>query len=57
MEQRSVSYGELIELDVMFDEQAKNVDFPDEEIKEQARMDFIYQYINGCDDPKLLIAW
>ena len=54
-EQRDVSYGELAELSNMFNEQIKefNIGFECEEERQEALFDFIQQYINGNDDPKI----
>lgn len=57
--QRSVSYGELAELQRMFREQADalGVDYSEEpELKEQALADFIDQYIDGSDSPQLRLT-
>jgi len=54
-EQRNISYGELAELENMFNEQIKefNIGFECEEERQEALFDFIQQYINGNDDPKI----
>lgn len=54
-EQRNVSYGELAELNNKFNEQIKefNIGFECEEERQEALFDFIQQYINGNDDPKI----
>ena len=53
--QRSVSYGELADLDAMFDEQvlAMGIQFEDSDMESQCRNDFVDQYINGDDEPKI----
>ena len=53
--QRSVSYGEIMELENIFDEQVneKHVVFKDPEERDEALFDFIQQYIDGDDDPQL----
>jgi len=55
MEQRSISWGELNELQVLFDEQviSQGIIFPDDEIRDEALFDFVDQYINGCDYPEV----
>lgn len=54
-EQRSVSYQELSELEEMFNKQVKekNIKFDDNEQCSEALFDFIDQYINGNDNPKI----
>ena len=53
--QRSVSYGELAALDAMFDEQvlAMGIQFEDSDMESQCRYNFVDQYINGDDEPKV----
>ena len=53
--ERSISYGELAELECMFDEQvlAMGIKFDDDEMETQCKDDFICQYRNGDDDPKI----
>lgn len=53
--QRSVSYGELADLNAMFDEQvlAMGIQFEDSDMESQCRIDFVDQYINGDDEPKV----
>ena len=52
-EQRDVSYGELSMLEELFDEQVKEkeIAFTDDEQRDEARYDFIQQYIDGDDNP------
>lgn len=59
MEQRDVSYGELVALDEEFERQVKekNIVFPDPEIEEDCHFDFVQQYIDGDDDPQIRICW
>lgn len=59
MDQRDVSYGELIALDEEFERQVKEryIEFPDSEIEEQCHLDFVQQYIDGDDDPQINICW
>ena len=59
MEQRDVSYGELVALDEEFELQVKknNIIFPDAETEEQCHFDFVQQYIDGDDDPQINICW
>lgn len=54
-EQRDVSYGELVELENMFNEQVKkfNIGFECEEERQEALFDFIQQYIDGNDNPQI----
>lgn len=54
-EQRNVSYGELAELENMFNEQVKKfrISFDSKEERDEALFDFTQQYINGNDDPKV----
>lgn len=56
-EQRSVSYGELAELENMFNEQIKkrHIKFEDEEKCSEALFDFIQQYIDGDDNPQVRV--
>lgn len=53
--QRSVSYGELAELENMFNDQIKrkHIVFSDPEESSQALFDFIQQYIEGNDNPQV----
>lgn len=51
--QRDVSYGELAALKEMFDEQAKEWIFDDEETMEECLLDFQQQYIDGDDNPQI----
>ena len=53
--QRSVSSGELADLNAMFDEQvlAMGNQFEDSDMESQCRYDFVDQYINGDDEPKV----
>lgn len=53
--QRDVSYGELAELENMFNEQVKKfrINFDSKEERDEALFDFTQQYINGNDDPKI----
>ena len=59
MEQRDVSYGELVALDEEFERQVKekHIAFPDWEIEEECHIDFVQQYIDGDDDPQINIFW
>lgn len=54
-EQRSISYGELAELQSLFDKQVGefNIGFECEEEQQEALFDFVQQYINGNDDPRI----
>ena len=56
-EQRNISYGELAELERMFNEQvaARGVVFEDENDRNEALFDFYQQYIDGDDKPQLRI--
>ena len=53
--QRDVSYGELVELENLFNEQVKkfNIGFECEEERDEALIDFIQQYIDGNDNPQI----
>lgn len=55
--QRSVSYGELAELENMFNEQVKkrNIVFSGNEECTEALFDFIQQYIEGNNNPQVHI--
>lgn len=57
MTQRSVSYGELAELQKMFDEQAaaRGITFDCDELREEALLVFQQQYIDGSDKPEIYI--
>ena len=55
MEQRSISYYELYELEKEFDKQTKWMRFTDEEEREQSLFDFIQQWIDGNDNPTVHI--
>lgn len=59
MEQRNVSYGELIALQQMFEEQIKilGVTFLEEEYRDECEFDFVDQYINGCDEPEVRLLY
>lgn len=54
-EQRDVSYGELAELENIFNEQVKKfrINFDSKEERDEALFDFTQQYINGNDDPRI----
>jgi hypothetical protein len=56
MEQRSISYYELYELEKEFDKQTKWMRFTDEEEREQSLFDFIQQWIDGNDNPTVHIT-
>lgn len=51
--QRDVSYGELAALQEMFDEQAKEWIFDEEETMQECLLDFQQQYIDGDDNPQI----
>ena len=51
--QRDVSYGELAALQEMFDEQAKEWIFDEEETMQACLLDFQQQYIDGDDNPQI----
>jgi len=55
--QRNVSYGELAELENLFEEQIKErgIEFTNDEQMEEARFDFIQQFIDGNDNPVIHI--
>ena len=54
-EQRSVSEGEIVALQELFDQQVEefNIGFECDEEREEALFDFVQQYINGNDDPQI----
>ena len=54
-DQRGVSYGELVELGNIFNEQIEkyHINFESYEERQEALFDFIQQYINGNDDPQI----
>ena len=56
-EQRSISYGEIVELQSMFDAQVegKHIIWENDEQLEQALFDFIQQYIDGNDTPEIRV--
>lgn len=54
--QRDVSYGELAALQEMFDEQAKEWIFDEEETRQECLLDFQQQYIDGDDNPQIQSA-
>ena len=51
--QRDVSYGELAALQEMFEEQAKEWVFDEEETMQECLLDFQQQYIDGDDNPQI----
>ena len=51
--QRDVSYGELAALQEMFEEQAKEWIFDEEETMQECLLDFQQQYIDGDDNPQI----
>ena len=51
--QRDVSYGELATLQEMFEEQAKEWVFDEEETMQECLLDFQQQYIDGNDNPQI----
>lgn len=55
--QRDVSYGELSMLEELFNEQVKKtgVEFTDDEQRDEARFDFVQQYIEGNDNPTIRV--
>lgn len=54
--QRDVSYGELAALQEMFEEQAKEWVFDEEETMQERLLDFQQQYIDGDDNPQIRYA-
>ena len=54
-EQRDISCGELAALQELFDQQVDefNIGFECEEEQQEALFDFVQQYINGNDDPRI----
>ena len=54
-EKRDVSYGELVELENLFNEKVKehHIDFESDEERQESLFDFIQQYINGNDAPEI----
>lgn len=59
MIERDVDYGELCALDEEFERQVKekNIVFPNPEIAQECRFDFVQQYIDGDDNPQIRICW
>ena len=59
MKQRQVSYDKLVALDEEFERQVKekNIVFPNPEIEQECRFDFVQQYIDGDDNPQIRICW
>lgn len=57
--QRSVSYGELAELENMFNDQVekRHIVFGDTEESTEALFDFIQQYIEGNDNPQVNVGY
>ena len=57
--QRSVSYGELAELESMFNDQVekRHIVFGDTEESTEALFDFIQQYIEGNDNPQVNVGY
>lgn len=51
--QRDVSYGELAALQEIFEEQAKEWVFDEEETRQECLLDFQQQYIDGDDNPQI----
>ena len=51
--QRDVSYGELAALQEIFEEQAKEWVFDEEETMQECLLDFQQQYIDGDDNPQI----
>lgn len=56
MGQRNVSYGELAMLEDRFDQITANVNFPDDEIRNECLFDYISQFINGIE-PQVRLLW
>lgn len=56
--QRNISYGEIAELQNMFEEEEARLGivFTDEEVREESMLDFIGQYIDGIDCPEIHVA-
>lgn len=56
--ERQPSYGELVWLSEQFDKQCEElgVEWTDEEVKEQAYLDFCGQWISGEDNPEVLLC-
>lgn len=51
------SYGELAVLQTMFEEEAQNVNFENDEQRSDAYMDFVQQYIENQDeDPHIRLS-
>lgn len=59
MIERDLYYDELVALGEEFERQVKekNIVFPNPEIKEDCRFDFVQQYIYGDDNPQIRICW
>jgi hypothetical protein len=53
MSQRNVSYGEIIALENEFDAQADGIEFESDEARDECLSDFIQQYIDVNDNPKI----
>ncbi len=56
MEERNISYGELAELQDMFEEQTAGIQMDDEQYNE-CMFDFIDQYIHGNDMPEVVLPY
>lgn len=56
MEQRNVSYSELSILEDRFDKLTANVNFHDDETKNECLFDYISQFINGSE-PQVRLLW
>lgn len=55
--QRSASYGEILELQEIFNQQVKekNIVFKNDEYREESFFDFLQQYLEGNDNPEIHI--
>lgn len=55
--QRSASYGEILELQEIFNQQVKekNIVFKNDEYLEESFFDFLQQYLEGNDNPEIHI--
>lgn len=59
MEPRDISYGELAALNELFEneERERKIKFPCDETREEALMDFIYQYQCGNKAPHINLCY
>jgi len=53
-----ISYGEIIKLETMFNEQcdSNGVVWTDDEVRDEALSQFICDYENGVEEPQVLLC-